>query len=86
MQKNELVMDFLSWVRDIDSSQNQDGDEQIMNSEDFLLHGIYSPKHLFVRNQFKECIELIREKVNENLGERPLFFVIKVLKNHFPSP
>ena len=56
-----------------------------MNSKDFLLYGIYSTKGPLVRNQFKECIELICEKVTKNAGERPLFYVIKVLKSHFPS-
>ena len=51
-----------------------------------MLHGIYSPKSLYVRTQFKDCIELICEKVTKTVGERPLFFVIKVLMDHFPNP
>ena len=86
VQKHDLVEDFFSWVKDAGDADDVGGEERILTSQDFLLHGIYSPKSLFVRNQFKECIELICEKVTKNLGERPLFFVIKVLMDHFPSP
>ena len=83
VQRHELIADFFAWTR---TAPDPVGDEaQISNATDFLLNGIYSPKGVFVRNQFKECIELICEKVTHS-GERPLFYMIRVLMNHFPSP
>ena len=84
VQKNELITDFYSWVRDVDQSENLDEQTLIMNSEDFLLHGIYN-SNILVRTEFEDCIELICEKVTKNIGEKPIFFVLKVLMNHFPG-
>ena len=60
---------------------------QILNASDFVLNGIYSPKNVFVRNQFRERIELICEKVtlSPEGGQRPLFYILRLLMNHFPS-
>ena len=46
MQKPGLVDNFFSWTRQ--ASQGSD-EAQILNAQDFLLHGIYSPKSVYVR-------------------------------------
>ena len=62
-----------------------EGRTKILNASDFLLNGIYSPKSLFVRNRFKETMELICEKVVTKDEEHPLVFMVKVLMKNFPG-
>ena len=83
--KNDLLKHFFSWTRAVTGEEKNS--VKITNATDFILNGIYSPKSLFVRNSFKECIELICEKfVPSNDQEQPLFFTIKILMKNFPSP
>lgn len=82
--KNDLLKDFFAWQDQ--NSTEQVGQNKILNATDFILNGIYSSKSLFIRNSFKESLELICEKVSPIEGEQPLFFTIKVLMQNFPSP
>lgn len=88
VQKPELINDFFSWSRtDSEAATAAAEGGQIMDARDFLLHGIYSPKSFIVREQFKEKIELICEKIVRHplVEQSPLDFVLKVLKDNFPS-
>ena len=51
----------------------------IHTSDDLILSGVYSVKGYLVRDGFNQNIELICEKVTENKGMRPLFYMIKLL-------
>ena len=49
------------------------------------MAGIYSSKML-VRDAFAMNLELLCEKVKDNKGVKPLFYVIDLLKKNFPDP
>ena len=58
----------------------------IKSADDLILSGIYSSKGYLVRDGFNNSLELICEKVTENQGMRPLFYMIRLLRNNFPHP
>ena len=47
--------------------------------------GLYNSKML-VRDAFATNLELICEKVKQNKGVKPLFYIFQLLKNNFPDP
>jgi len=60
-----LIEDFYAWKRGC----SPEGDDAVKSATDFVVQGIYSPKSIFVRSQFKESLQLICEKVVGNSGE-----------------
>ena len=81
IENQQLIDEFYKWNRPAKSE-----DDLIKTSEDLLLSGIYSQKGYLVRDGFSQNLELVCEKVTENEGLRPLFFMIKLLQNNFPHP
>jgi len=60
--RHELIEDFYTWQR-IPSKE-----DAVKTATDFVVQGIYSPKSEYVRNEFKENLELVCEKVVSNSG------------------
>lgn len=84
IQNQELMLDFYEWTREVGDTEDFKL-VKITNPTELLMNGVYSAKSLFIRNEFKEKIELICEKVTTCLGERPLFYLIDMMKNNLPS-
>lgn len=81
IEDQKLIDNFYEWQR-----QPTLHDDLVLKADDLVLLGLFSAKGLLVRAGFHSSIELICDKVVENDKERPLFYMLNLLRNNFPSP
>ena len=81
IENQKLIDDFYEWQR-----QPTIQDDLVLKGDDLILLGLFSSRGLLVRAGFYQSIELICEKVVHNDKERPLFYMMNLLRDNSPSP
>lgn len=86
-----MIDKFYEWQGEpipVDEETTKDNKEEeptVITAKSFITRGIYSSKAEAVRQVFKKAIELIAEKVESPKGNSPLFWLLDLMMNSFPT-